>query len=96
MTEMMKDAIIEKMTKNLPVLRAKASLSQAQLASLIGVSRQTLVAIETNKRKMAWSTFMSCLLVFHKNTETNLLLKVYDIYTDELECYLTGELKNAD
>ena len=85
-----KEKMIENMTKNLPTLRAKASLSQAQLAEMIGVSRQTLVAVENKKRKMSWSIFMSCFLVFHKNPETNLLMKVYDIYTNELDCYLSG------
>ncbi len=90
MNENIKETMLESMTKNLPTLRAKASLSQAQLAEMIGVSRQTLVAVENKKRKMSWSIFMSCFLVFHKNPETNLLMKVYGIYTDELDCYLTG------
>ena len=90
MNEKVKETMIENMTKNLPTLRAKASLSQAQLAEMIGVSRQTLVAVENRKRKMSWSIFMSCFLVFHKNPETNLLMKVYDIYTDELDYYLSG------
>lgn len=90
MDEILKDNLIDRMTKNLPTLRAKATLSQARLSEMIGVSRQTLVAIENQKRKMSWSTFLSCFLVFHKNPETNLLLEIYDIYTDELDCYLTG------
>ena len=90
MNENIKEKMIENMTKNLPTLRAKASLLQAQLAEMIGVSRQTLVAVENKKRKMSWSIFMSCFLVFHKNPETNLLMKVYDIYTNELDCYLSG------
>lgn len=90
MNENTKEKLIDNMTKNLPTLRAKASLSQAQLAEMIGVSRQTLVAVENRKRKMSWSIFMSCFLVFYKNPETNLLIKVYDIYTDEFDCYLSG------
>lgn len=90
MNENTKEKLIDNMTKNLPTLRAKASLSQAQLAEMIGVSRQTLVAVENRKRKMSWSIFMSCFLVFYKNPETKLLIKVYDIYTDEIDCYLSG------
>lgn len=90
MNETLKNNMIDNMTNNLPTLRAKASLSQARLAEMIGISRQTLVAIENQKRKMSWSTFLSCFLVFHKNPETNLLLEIYNIYTDELDCYLTG------
>ena len=90
MDEHIKDKIIENMTANLPTLRAKATLSQAKLAEMIGVSRQTLVAVENRKRKMSWSTFLSCFLVFHKNEETDALMKLYEICTDELESYLTG------
>lgn len=88
MDETKKEKIIENMTQNLPTLRTKASLSQAKLAEIIGVSRQTLVAVENRKRKMSWSIFMSCFLLFHKDPETNLLMKVYEIYTDELDYYL--------
>lgn len=90
MNQATKEKLIENMTKNLPTLRAKASLSQAKLAEMIGVSRQTLGAVENHKRNMTWSTFLSCFLVFSKNSETKLLLKVYEIYTDELKSYLTG------
>lgn len=84
-----KEKLIERMSFNLPVLRAKISMSQARLAEMVGVSRQTIVAIENKKRKMLWNTFMACFLVFYKNAETNLLMKVYKIYTDELEAFLT-------
>ena len=90
MDEHIKEKMIENMTANLPTLRAKATLSQAKLAEMVGVSRQTLVAVENRKRKMSWSTFLACFLVFHKNEETNTLMKLYEIYTNELDSYLTG------
>lgn len=90
MDEHIKDRIIENMTENLPTLRAKATLSQAKLAEMVGVSRQTLVAVENRKRKMSWSTFLACLLIFHKNEETDALLRLYEIYTEELNDYLVG------
>lgn len=80
-----KEKLIENLTQNLPTLRAKASLSQARLAEMVGISRQTLVAIENRKRSMAWNTFLSIFLVFNKNPETNLLLKVYEIDIEELD-----------
>ncbi|MCI9576041.1 MAG: hypothetical protein HFJ84_05080 [Clostridiales bacterium] len=33
---------------------------------MIGVSRQTLVAIENNKRNMSWNTFLTCFWYFQK------------------------------
>ena len=76
--------LIAHMTDNLPTLRKKLNLSQEELASLIGVSRSTMACIEGRKREMPWNTFLSLLLVFTKNKETDKLLSVMEIYTDEL------------
>lgn len=73
MNEAVKENLIDNMTQNLATLRAKASLSQAKLAEIIGVSRQTLVAVENRKRKMSWSTFLACFLVFSKNPASDVL-----------------------
>lgn len=88
MNENQKEILMEKMTQNLPVLRAKAGLTQAKLAEIIGVSRQTLVAVENGKRKMTWNSFLSCFLVFFRNPDTGIMLKAFEIYTDELDEYL--------
>lgn len=47
-----KEALISSLTEELPVLRARIGLSQGDLASMVGVSRQTYSSIETGKRKM--------------------------------------------
>ena len=75
---------IGNMTDNLPALRKKLNLSQEELASLIGVSRSTMACIENRKREMSWNTFLSLILIFTKNRETDKLLNVMEIYTDEL------------
>ncbi len=81
---------IQKLTKNLPALRTMLQLSQAQLAQLIGVGRQTLVAFETGKRTMTWNTFLSLLFVFTQREETKELLNVLGIYTSELKSVYRG------
>jgi len=93
MTEDVKKQLCLRMSDNLMVLRTMLRLSQAELASKIGVSRQTIVALEANKRPISWNTFLSLLLVFSKNQNTNQLLKLYEIYTDELEDYLFVGIK---
>lgn len=85
LTEQMKELAVENMVKNLTVLRTMLHLSQVELATLIGVGRQTLVAIETRKRKMTWSTFLSLLFVFSQNKETNSLLEIFGIYSSEMK-----------
>lgn len=90
MNDAQKEKLIDNMSANLPVLRTKADLTQARLAEMIGISRQTLVAVENKKRKMSWNTFLSCCLVFKANPETSKLLDVYHIVTDELQNYLSN------
>lgn len=88
MNENQKEIFMDKMTQNLPALRARAGLTQAKLADMMGVSRQTLVAVENGKRKLTWGGFMSCFLVFHKNPDTDIMLKAFEIDTEELDEYL--------
>lgn len=79
-----RDILINNLTENLPVFRAKMGLSQAALANLVGISRQTLVAIERRKRKMSWKTFLACVLVFQNQPDLEELLRLYGIVPDKL------------
>ena len=47
--EVDREKLIDLLMDELPVLRAKIGLSQDELSSIIGVSRQTYSAIETKK-----------------------------------------------
>ena len=83
-----KDELIKNMTENLPVLRAKLGITQEDLAEKIGISRSTIVSIENKKPEMTWNPFLSLILVFTKNEDTNKLLNVMEIYTDELHDFI--------
>ena len=50
--ELDRNKLIEILTDELPVLRAKIGVSQDDISNIIGISRQTYSAIETKKRKM--------------------------------------------
>ena len=92
-----KDKLIDNLTANLPVLRTMLHMSQSQLAKLLGMSRQQVVAIENKKRKMTWATFLATVLIFKSNEETNQLLSVFGIYTDDLEEFIKiKEDRNTD
>ena len=88
MDENQKNALIENMSDNLPTLRKKMNISQKGLAEKIGVSRSTIATIERKKKKMTWNMFLSLVLIFTKNDETNKLLSVMGIYTDELNEFI--------
>lgn len=85
MCEDMQGYLVNNMVDNLAVLRMKLQLKQVELADMVGISRQTLLAIEKKQRPLSWSIFLSLLFVFFINEETRSLLGVMGIYTDEFD-----------
>jgi putative transcriptional regulator len=63
------------MTNNLKVLRAMHNLTQEQLADKIGVSRQTVIAIESNKYLPSLGLAFKIAKFF--------TVKVEDVFTNE-------------
>ena len=88
MDDLQKSLLIDNMVDNLPTLRTKLGITQEGLAELIGVSRSTIAPIERKKKKMTWNMFLSLVLIFTKNSETDKLLNVMGIYTDELNEFI--------
>lgn len=82
--EIDKERLIDVLTEELPVLRAKIGLSQDDLSSIIGISRQTYSSIETKKRRMSWNTYLSLILVFENNEKTRNLLEAIGAFPKEL------------
>lgn len=89
--EIDREKLIGILTEELPVLRAKIGLSQDDLCNIIGISRQTYSAIETQKRQMSWNTFLSLILVFENNEKTRSLLQTTGAFPDSLK-----EMLNVD
>ena len=85
LSEESKSNSIKNMSDNLVALRTMLHLTQAQLAEIMGVTRQTLVLYETGKRVMTWNTFLSLLFIFTQKRETRELLNILNIYTDEMK-----------
>jgi DNA-binding XRE family transcriptional regulator len=72
------------LAENLPTLRAKAGISQNELADRLGFSRQTISAIEGQKREMQWSTFSAIVLFFSKDQEIYRLMLVMSIMDEDV------------
>ena len=79
----MKNEYIERMVKNLPVLRMSAGLTQAQLGKKVGMSRQSIVAIENGKRPLPWSLYLAMVLVFMQNDSSKVLMESFNLYDEE-------------
>jgi DNA-binding XRE family transcriptional regulator len=75
----LQNRLIKNMVDNLVVLRTKIQLKQIDLASKVGISRQTLLAIENKQRELSWSVFLALFTVFNSNEETKALLGVMGI-----------------
>lgn len=79
----MQNEYIETLIKNLPILRAATSMTQAELADKVGVSRQTIVSIETRKRPMPWSLYLAIICVFKQYEETKKLLETFELFNSD-------------
>lgn len=80
----MKD-LTQKLTHELPVLRARLGISQADISKKIGISRQTYNSIEIKKREMSWTVFVALVAVFQSNQETRQMLSTIDNFDKEIE-----------
>lgn len=70
-----KTLCIVQLTNDLPVLRAALDLSQEEVASKIGLSRQTYNAIECKKRDMGWNTCVTLTVLFASNEKTRKMME---------------------
>jgi len=79
----MKNEYVERMVKSLPVLRMAAGFTQAQLGKKVGMSRQSIVAIENGKRPLPWSLYLAMVLVFMQNDSSKVLMESFNLYDEE-------------
>ena len=80
-----KDALVEVLTEELPVLRAKIGITQEELCAIVGISRQTYSSIETRKRKMSWNTYLSLILFFIHNEKTAPVIDAIGAFPENLK-----------
>ena len=83
-----KDYLIRTLREELPVLRAKAKVSQETVADKIGISRQTYSGIETGKREMTWTTFMALVAFFQNHDTTMAMMAKMDGFNDKIAEFL--------
>lgn len=84
LTDTEKDGFIAALTPHLPMLRARVGVSQEEIASLVGISRQTYSAVERKSRKMSWNTYCSLVLFYDYNQKTHQLMRNLSLFPTEL------------
>jgi len=84
-TDERKQELCKLLAANLSTLRAKAAITQNELAQRLGFKRQTISAAEVRKRDMQWSTFTAIVLYFAANEEIRQLMITMGIICDDVE-----------
>ena len=80
-----REDVINILTEELPMLRAKLGISQENLCDIVGISRQTYSGIETKKKKMSWSVFLPLVMLFTHNEKTAPIIRIAGAFTDDLK-----------
>lgn len=84
LTEKEKEQFIQALTPELALLRAKAELSQEEIANLTGISRQTYGAIERKAKKMSWNTYLSLIFFYDCNQKTRKIIRSLPAFPHKL------------
>jgi len=71
---------IELITSELPALRDKLNITQRDFAAVIGISRQSIIDLEHQNRKITRSILISIVTFFSLKRETALLLYKKKLY----------------
>lgn len=93
-TNVSRDVLVTKLQGELIILRTKADLTQEELASVIGLSRQTYCQIEKGNAKMAWSVYLALLLFFNSIPSTAELLPLLGIEVESILCNLNNSVRS--
>lgn len=92
-----KQEYINRLLPHLASLRAKAGLSQDELAGLVGVSRQTYCLTESGARSLSWNTYLSIVMFFDYNCNTRDLLRGTGAFPEDLFYHFNpGENKASE
>ncbi len=78
------------------MLRGKLGISQAELAETLGVSRQTINAVENGRQNMSWNLFISLILFFSYNQDTKELLPIIMNDMQKFEDYLNTKRGDSE
>lgn len=82
-----------RLASELSALRGKIGASQEEIASAVGVSRQTYSAYENHTRPIPWSMFLALLFFFDYIPCTHYMIRQLELFPTEFdECWLAGRV----
>lgn len=83
-----KEQLSKALAASLPMLRAKIGISQAELADMVEITRQTVSAFESEQREMPWNMFLAFMMIFTSNPVTKRLLEAMEIYNEDFSQFI--------
>lgn len=66
--------LIEQVSKIIIEIRKESKLTQEDMASILGISKNTIVNVEKNKNKLSWSVVMSIVMLFNQTNSIKLII----------------------
>jgi DNA-binding XRE family transcriptional regulator len=85
---------VETLVSTLGALRKLLGFSQGVLADIIGMGRQTLLAIENKQRKMRWDTFLALVTIFSYNEKTEAFMRTLGIHLENISPIVAKEISD--
>ena len=82
MNQRERDRQVAQLVKELPVLRTRLGVSQEEMGEMLGITRQTYSAIETGRRAMSWSLYLSLIFLFEHDERTCEAVKRMGLYPE--------------
>ncbi len=86
-----KERIAADFAELLPILRKKLNITQQELGDKVGVTRQTILFAESQKRPLTWTMFLALAFLFMMDYKTRSFLLESGIMNDELSQILLGD-----
>lgn len=73
-----------KLVDYLPTLRSVAKITQNQLAKKLGVTRSTIVVVESRKRPLQWYMYLAMVLVFMQNEDAKKMINSFELFDGDV------------
>ena len=78
-----KENLATQLAIELPALRGKVGASQEEIASAVGISRQTYSAYENRTRPIPWSLYLTLLFYFDYIPSTHYMIRQLELFPNE-------------
>lgn len=92
-----KENLATQLAIELPALRGKVGASQEEIASAVGISRQTYSAYENRTRPIPWSLYLALLFYFDYIPSTHYMIRQLELFPNERsygnKTYRSGSLR---